>query len=167
MPTALELLLVAHHAIEIAAHLLDRRSDRPALRRQRREQREKSLALAAGFVGLHDGAVEVRLLLGDGVLQALDLIGTSGIGGAMVDCGELAFELHADRIRGGLIRCRLSGLICYRRTENTLRGGRCGQSKHADQGAERRSAKAVHFLDHRGSRYRLRPSFSISPRMVA
>ena len=89
---ALELFEIAHHAVEIAAHLLDLRGDRPALRRQRREQREKSLAGAAGLVRLRDGAVEVGLLLGDGVFGALDLVGVAGIGGALVEASELALQ---------------------------------------------------------------------------
>ncbi len=51
---------------------------------------KKSFAGAAGFVRLRDGAVEVGLLLGDGVVGALDLIGAGRVGGALVDRGELA-----------------------------------------------------------------------------
>ncbi len=102
---ALELLEFAHHVVEIAAHLLDLRGDRPALRRQRREQREKSFAGAAVLVRLRDGAVEIGLLLGDGVFGALDLVGARRVGGALVEGGELALQPHANRIR----RLRLAG----------------------------------------------------------
>ena len=40
---ALELLEIAGRAVEVAAHLLDLRGDRPALRRQAREQRQETL----------------------------------------------------------------------------------------------------------------------------
>ena len=67
-----------------------------ALRRQSREQRKKSLPLAANPVRVRDGAVEIRLLLGDGVFGALDLVGARGIGGAAVDCGKLGLQAHAN-----------------------------------------------------------------------
>src|ERR1700691_3879636 len=59
---ALELLQIAHQAVEVAAHLLDLRRDRPALRRQARKYRENSLSLAALFVALRAAAVEIGLL---------------------------------------------------------------------------------------------------------
>src|SRR6516162_2407907 len=71
----LELFEIADHAIEIAAHLLDLRGDRSALRGERREKCEESLAGAAGFAGLRNGAIEIGLLFGNGVLGALDLFG--------------------------------------------------------------------------------------------
>jgi hypothetical protein len=92
------LLEIARAAVEIAAHQLDLRGDRSALRRQRRKQRKESLPLTAGFVGLGDGAVEIRLLFGDGVLRASDLVGTGRVRDALVDRGKLAFEPHADGI---------------------------------------------------------------------
>ena len=46
-----------------------------------------------------DGAVEVGLLLGDGVFGALDLVGAAGIGRALVERGELALQAHAGRVR--------------------------------------------------------------------
>ena len=117
---ALELFEIADHAVEIAAHLLDLRGDRPALRRQRREQRKKSLAGAAGFVGLRDGAVEVGLLLGDGVFGALDLVGAAGIGGAWskrrVGLPAARRPDSTPRLVGGrLIRRRLIGRRLDRR----------------------------------------------------
>ena len=95
---ALELFEIAHHVVEIAAHLLNLRGDRPALRRQRREQGEKSLAGAAIFVRLRDGAIEVGLLFGDGVLGALDLVVAGGVAGALVEGGKLALQANANRI---------------------------------------------------------------------
>ena len=95
---AFELLLFARHAIEIAAHLLDRRGDRPALRRQRREQREEAFAGTAGFVRLRHGAVEIGLLFGDRFVGALDLLGAGRVGRALVDGSKLRLQAYADRI---------------------------------------------------------------------
>ncbi len=106
---AFELLEIAHHAVEIAAHLLDLRGERSALRRQAENSAKKSFARAAGFVRLRDGAVEIGLLLGDGVFGAFDLVGARRVGGALVDRGKLAFKAHANRIRR-LPRWSRSGL---------------------------------------------------------
>jgi len=62
------------------------------LRHQAREQRQEALALAALLVRLRQRAVEVGLLLGDGVFAALDLVGAGRIGRTRVDGGELAFQ---------------------------------------------------------------------------
>ena len=94
----LELFEIADHAVEIAAHLLDLRGNRSALRGERREKCEKSLTSAAGFVGLRDGAIEIGLLLGNGVLGALDLFGAYWIRGALGQGGKLAFKPHTNRI---------------------------------------------------------------------
>ncbi|HVI63431.1 MAG TPA: hypothetical protein VM910_12725, partial [Bradyrhizobium sp.] len=94
----LELFEIADHAVEIAAHLLDLRGDRPALRGERREKCEESLAGAATFVGLCNGAIEVGLLFGNGVLGALDLFGAHRVDGALGQGGKLAFKPYANRI---------------------------------------------------------------------
>jgi len=51
-------------------------------------------------VRLSDGAVEIGLLLGNGVFGASYLIGARWIAGALVQSGKLAFEAYANRIRG-------------------------------------------------------------------
>ena len=56
---AFELLEIAHRVVEIAAHLLDLRVQRPAFRRQAGEQREEALARAADAIRLHERAVEI------------------------------------------------------------------------------------------------------------
>ena len=93
-----ELFKLAHHAVEIAAHLLNLRGDRTALRRQRREKCEKPFTGAAGLVRLCDRPVQVGLLLGDGVFGTFDLIGAGRIGGALIERSELAFEPDTDRV---------------------------------------------------------------------
>jgi hypothetical protein len=71
------------------------------------EQRKKSAALAAGLVGLRDGAVEVGLLLGDRIFAALDLVGARRVGmPPWLRPRQLAFEAHAGRIGSRLIRRR-------------------------------------------------------------
>src|SRR6202044_4226 len=118
---ALELLEIGGGAVEIAAHLLDLRVERAALRHQAGEQRQKPLALAALLVRLRQRAVEVGLLLGHGVFGALDLVGAGRIGRATIDGGELAFQPHAGRVRRRLVRRALGG-----------RGS--GQRHHAERG---------------------------------
>ena len=61
---------------------------------------KKSRAGAAGLVRLRGGAIDVGLLLGDCVFGLPDLLGAGGIGAATVEGGELAFELHTNRIAG-------------------------------------------------------------------
>ncbi len=61
-------------------------------------KREEALARAAGFVRLRHGAIEIGLLLGDGIFGALDLIGAAGIGRALVEGCQLALQAAANHI---------------------------------------------------------------------
>ena len=90
---ALQPLNLAQGAVEVRAHLLDLVVDRAALRRLSAEQGEESAALTTQALRLLAEAIELGLLLGGGVLVALDLLRPRGIDrGAAVDGGELAFE---------------------------------------------------------------------------
>jgi hypothetical protein len=87
--------------VEIAAHLLDARIDRAALRRLVVEQRKESGTVAALALGLHGDAVELGLLLGLGILVAAYLVVARGIAAAAaIDRGKLGFQPRADRIDG-------------------------------------------------------------------
>src|SRR4029079_1639053 len=73
---ALEPFQIAHHAVEIAADLLNLRVERLAVLRLASEQGEEpGDPLTAGTVRLRHQAVEVRLLLGDGLFGVADEIG--------------------------------------------------------------------------------------------
>ena len=54
-------------------------------------------------MSLCNSAIEVGLLLGDGVFGALDLVGARRVGGALIEGGKLALQAPANRIRRGLI----------------------------------------------------------------
>src|SRR6202030_2492919 len=133
---AFELLEIRGGAVEVAAHLLNLRVDGPALWHQARKQRQEPLALAALLVRLRERAVEVGLLLGDGVFGALDLVGAGRIDRATIDSGELALQPHAGRVRRRLVR-------------RTLGGRGSGKRDHAERGV----AKAAQQSREHGPRH--------------
>ena len=95
---ALETLEIGHRAIEIVAHLLDLRVQRLTLRRLASEQRKKATALAAPSFRLRQQAIEIRLLFGDSVFAAPDLVGARGITAAAGEDRQLTFEADANGI---------------------------------------------------------------------
>jgi len=104
---ALQALDLAERAVEIRAHLLDLIVHRAALRRLSAEQGEEAAALATQALRLLAQAIELRLLLGRGVLVALDLLGLGRIArDPAVERGKLALESQtglAARGRAGRI----------------------------------------------------------------
>jgi hypothetical protein len=69
---------------------------------------------------LSNGAVEIGLLFGDGVFGASYLIGARWIASALVQSGKLAFEAHANWIRG---RRRIRYWLARRRHRESWRSG--------------------------------------------
>ena len=117
---ALEALDLDQGAVEVGARLLDLVVERAALRGLAAEQREEAAALAAQPLRLLAQAVKFGLLLGRGILEALDLLGLGGIDrGAAVEGGELAFEPQAGlvapaRIGFGALGAGASGTELWR-----------------------------------------------------